>query len=345
LIREKLSGSLFLNRTAVALKHRFVGTLCEFQKDGPSSHMTKFWLIKFARTVMTLWFVVTFTFVVLRTSGDPVMALVGPDALPEEIAQFRAQWGLDQPMIVQYLRYIGQMATGQFGESLRNSRPVMDIIMERVPWTLLLGSCSFLLAAVIGIPAGIAAALRRGKSLDRTVMALAVFGFALPNFFMGILLILLFSLVLQVLPSSGTGTFWHLVMPVLTLSTFTAGTLARFTRSAMLEVLERPYMRAAAAKGVPAWRRILFHAFPNAAIPIVTIIGLNLGQLIAGAIVVETVFAWPGIGRLLVTAVSARDLAVVQGLVLVIAITMIIANLAVDLIYGLLDPRIRGGKQ
>jgi peptide/nickel transport system permease protein len=294
---------------------------------------------------MTLWFVVTFTFVVLRTSGDPVMALVGPDALPEEIAQFRAQWGLDQPMIVQYLRYIGQMATGQFGESLRNSRPVMDIIMERVPWTLLLGSCSFLLAAVIGIPAGIAAALRRGKSLDRTVMALAVFGFALPNFFMGILLILLFSLVLQVLPSSGTGTFWHLVMPVLTLSTFTAGTLARFTRSAMLEVLERPYMRAAAAKGVPAWRRILFHAFPNAAIPIVTIIGLNLGQLIAGAIVVETVFAWPGIGRLLVTAVSARDLAVVQGLVLVIAITMIIANLAVDLIYGLLDPRIRGGKE
>lgn len=306
--------------------------------------MTKFWLIKLARTTLTLWFVVTFTFVVLRTSGDPVMALVGPDALPEEIAQFRAQWGLDQPMIVQYMRYVGQMATGQFGESLRNSRPVMEIILERVPWTLLLGGCAFLLAAVIGIPAGIAAALRRGKFLDRAVMAVAVFGFALPNFFMGILLILLFSLALQVLPSSGTGTFWHLVMPVLTLSTFTAGTLARFTRSAMLEVLEKPYMRAAAAKGVPAWRRILFHAFPNAAIPIVTIVGLNLGQLIAGAIVVETVFAWPGIGRLLVTAVSARDLAVVQGLVLVIAVTMVLANLAVDLIYGLLDPRIRGGK-
>lgn len=307
--------------------------------------MTRFWLIKFARTFVTLWFVVTFTFVVLRTSGDPVMALVGPDALPEEIEQFRRQWGLDQPMIVQYLRYIGQMATGQFGESLRNGRPVMEIIMERVPWTLLLGGCSFLLAAVIGIPAGIAAALRRGKFLDRAVMAIAVFGFALPNFFMGILMILLFSLVLQILPSSGTGTFWHLVMPVLTLSTFTAGTLARFTRSAMLEVLEKPYMRAAAAKGVPAWRRIMFHAFPNAAIPIVTIVGLNLGQLIAGAIVVETVFAWPGIGRLLVTAVSARDLAVVQGLALVIAATMVLANLAVDLIYGLLDPRIRGGGQ
>jgi len=307
--------------------------------------MTRFWLIKFARTFVTLWFVVTFTFVVLRTSGDPVMALVGPDALPEEIEQFRRQWGLDQPMIVQYLRYIGQMATGQFGESLRNGRPVMEIIMERVPWTLLLGGCSFLLAAVIGIPAGIAAALRRGKFLDRAVMAIAVFGFALPNFFMGILMILLFSLVLQILPSSGTGTFWHLVMPVLTLSTFTAGTLARFTRSAMLEVLEKPYMRAAAAKGVPAWRRIMLHAFPNAAIPIVTIVGLNLGQLIAGAIVVETVFAWPGIGRLLVTAVAGGGLAVVQWLALVIAATMVLANLAVDLIYGLLDPRIRGGGQ
>ncbi len=305
--------------------------------------MTRFWLIKLARTVLTLWFVVTFAFVVLRTSGDPVMALVGPDALPDEIEQFRAQWGLDQPLIVQYLRYIGQMAMGQFGESLRNSRPVMELIMERVPWTLLLGFCAFALAALVGIPAGIAAALNRGKLLDRAVMALAVFGFALPNFFMGILLILLFSLVLQVLPSSGTGTVWHLVMPVLTLSTFTAGTLARFTRSAMLEVLERPYMRAAAAKGVPSWRRVLFHAFPNAAIPIVTIVGLNLGQLIAGAIVVETVFAWPGIGRLLVTAVSARDLAVVQGLVLVIAFTMVLANLIVDLVYGLLDPRIRGG--
>ncbi len=305
--------------------------------------MTRFWLIKLARTLLTLWLVMTFTFVVLRTSGDPVVALVGADALPEEIEQFRRQWGLDEPLIVQYFRYIGQMTTGHFGESLRDHRPVMDIIMERVPATLMLGFFAFLGAALVGIPAGIVAALRRGKFVDRAIMAFAVFGFALPNFFLGILMILLFSLVLRVLPSSGSGTFSHLIMPAITLGTFTAGTLARFTRSAMLEVLEKPYLRAAAAKGVPATRRILFHAFPNAAIPIVTVIGLNLGQLIAGAIVVETVFAWPGVGRLLVTAVSSRDLAVVQGLVLVIAATMVLANLTVDLLYGVLDPRIRGG--
>ena len=309
----------------------------------PDRHVTRFWLIKLVRTLLTLWFVVTFAFVVLRTSGDPVVALIGADALPGEIEQFRRQWGLDQPLVVQYLKYIGQMATGQFGASLRDHRPVMEIIVERLPATLSLGLVAYLGAVLVGIPAGIAAALKRGQTLDRAVMAFAVFGFALPNFFMGILLILLFSLVLQVLPSSGTGTVWHFVMPAITLGTFTAGTLARFARSAMLEVLERPYMRAAAAKGVPAWRRILFHAFPNAAIPLVTVIGLNIGQLIAGAIVVETVFAWPGVGRLLVTAVSSRDLAVVQGLVLVIAATMVLANLAVDLAYGLLDPRIRGG--
>lgn len=307
--------------------------------------MGSFWLIKFLRTVLTLWFVVTFTFIVLRTSGDPVTALLGGDAMPDEIEQFRSQWGLDQPMIVQYLSYIKQMATGQFGDSLRDHRPVMDIILERVPATVSLGLAAYALAALIGIPAGIVAALRRGKFLDRAIMAFAVFGFAVPNFFLGILLILLFSLVLQVLPSSGTGTVWHFVMPAVTLGTFTAGTLARFTRSAMLEVLEKPYMRAAAAKGVPALKRILFHALPNAAIPIVTIIGLNVGQLIAGAIVVETVFAWPGVGRLLVTAVSQRDLAVVQGLVLVIAATMVLANLLVDLSYGLLDPRIRRGSR
>jgi len=305
--------------------------------------MTRFWLIKIIRTALTLWFVVTFTFIVLRTSGDPVVALLGADAMPYEIEQYRQQWGLDQPLIVQYIKYIGQMATGQFGVSLQDSRPVTEVIMERVPATLLLGLAAFVLAAAVGIPAGIMAALRRGKLLDRAVMAFAVFGFALPNFFLGILMILFFSLTLRVLPSSGTGTVWHIIMPAITLGTFTAGTLARFTRSAMLEVLDRPYMRAAAAKGAPFSKRVLLHALPNAAIPIVTIIGLNLGNLIAGAIVVETVFAWPGIGRMLVVAVSQRDLAVVQGLVLVIAATMVLANLAVDLLYGLLDPRIRGG--
>ncbi|POO55671.1 MULTISPECIES: ABC transporter permease [Agrobacterium] len=303
--------------------------------------MTRFWLLKILRTALTLWFVVTFTFVVLRTSGDPVVALVGADATAEEIEQFRALWRLDDALWLQYLRYIGQMATGQFGISYRDGREVIDIIAERVPWTIMLGVFAYVGAILIGIPSGIVAAIKRGSPFDNLIMATAVFGFAIPNFFLGILLILLFSLALQWLPSSGTGTIWHLLMPALTLATFTAGTLARFTRSAMLEVLDKLYIRAAAAKGVSYWKRIVFHALPNAGIPIITIIGLNLGELIGGAIVVETVFAWPGVGRLLVTAVSSRDLAVVQGLVLVMAVTMVTANLIVDLLYGLLDPRIR----
>lgn len=305
--------------------------------------MVRFWLVKAARTLLTLWFVLTFAFVVLRTSGDPVQSLLGPDATVEEIEQFRGLWGLDRPLPEQYLRYLVNMASGEFGKSYRDGRSVTEVVAERVPWTLGLGLTAYLVAMLVGIPAGILAAVRRGSALDRMIMGLAVFGFALPNFFLGILMILLFSLTLRWLPSSGTGTLAHLVMPALTLGLFTAGTLARFTRSAMLEVLNQLYMRAAAAKGAPPVYRILRHALPNAAIPVVTILGLNLGALVGGAIVVETVFAWPGVGRLLVTAVTSRDLAVVQALVLLIAFTMVAANLAVDLLYGVLDPRIRAG--
>lgn len=303
-----------------------------------------FWLGKAIRTLITLWIVVTFTFVVLRTSGDPVVALLGPDALPAEVEQFRVQWRLDRPLPEQYFAYIGNLFSGDFGKSYQDGRTVLAIIGERLPNTLLLGGFAYLVALLIGIPAGIMAAINRGGAIDRVVMALAVCGFALPNFFLGILLILLFSLQLRWLPSAGMGTFWHLVMPSITLGVYVAGTLARFTRSAMLEVLERPYMRTAAAKGVPFVSRILRHALPNAAIPVITIIGLNLGALVGGSIVVETVFGWPGIGRLLVTAVASRDLALVQGLVLVAAAFMILANLLVDLAYGLIDPRLRAGK-
>lgn len=306
--------------------------------------MVRFWLVKSMRTFLTLLFVVTFTFVVLRTSGDPVQSLLGPDASNEEIAQFREEWGLDRSLGAQYLLYAANLARGEFGKSYRDGRPVSEIIWERVPATVLLGVTAYLLAILVGVPAGIVAALRRNTVLDRAIMSFAVLGFALPNFFLGILLILLFSLSLQWLPSSGIGSPAHLVMPALTLGVFSAGTIARFTRSAMLETLSKLYMRAAAAKGAPPLYRILRHALPNAAIPVVTILGLNLGALIGGAIVVETVFAWPGVGRLLVSAVTARDLAVVQGLVLLLAATMVAANLTVDLLYGVLDPRIRTGR-
>ncbi|KAB0266803.1 ABC transporter permease [Microvirga brassicacearum] len=303
--------------------------------------MYRFWLVKGVRTLITLIFVVTFAFVILRLAGDPVQSMLGPDATVEEMEQFREAWGLNRSLPEQYVSYVYAMVTGDFGYSHADGRPVTAVIAERVPNTLILGVTAYVLALLVGVPAGIVAALNRGKAVDQLIMGVAAFGFALPAYFFGILLILLFSLKLQWLPSSGSGTWTHLIMPALTLGLYHAGALARFTRSSMLDVLGKLYMRAAAAKGAPPSWRIVRHALPNAAIPVVTILGLNLGHLVSGAVVVEVVFAWPGVGRLLVTAVSMRDLSVVQGLVLLVATTMVVANLMVDLLYGLLDPRIR----
>jgi len=303
--------------------------------------MLRFWLMKAVRTIVTLMLVVTFTFIVLRIAGDPVQSMLGPDATMEEMEQFREAWGLNEPIPVQFGSYVKQILTGDLGYSHANGRQVTAVIAERIPATILLGLSAYGLALLVGIPAGILAALKRGTAIDQLIMSFAAFGFALPGYFLGIMLILLFSLHLQWLPSSGSGTFYHLIMPAVTLGLYHAGALARFTRSSMLEVLNKLYMRAAAAKGAPPSWRILRHALPNAAIPVVTILGLNLGHLVAGAVVVEVVFAWPGIGRLLVNSVSMRDLSVVQGLILLIATTMVLANLIVDLLYGLLDPRIR----
>jgi len=300
-----------------------------------------FVLVKLGRALVTMWLVTTFAFLILRLSGDPIEILLGDDAEPAVIEHYRSLYGLDRPLYEQYLRYFGGIARGDFGFSLVDQRPVLTVISEAVPATLQLGVTALIVSIAIGIPLGIIAALNRNKPVDRFVMTFAVFGFSIPNFFLGILLILLFSLWLRALPSSGMGTVWHLIMPAITLGTSAAGSLARFTRSAMLDVLNRLYMRTAAAKGVPRGRRIRWHALPNAAIPVVTVLGFRLGDLVAGSIVTETVFAWPGVGRLLVTSVSGRDLAMVQGILLMTAFTMVVANLLVDLVYGWVDPRIR----
>ena len=217
----------------------------------------------------------------------------------------------------------------------------MKLFLDRVPATIELGVVSLLLSLAIGLPMGIVAALNFGSVLDRVVMSTAVLAFSLPNFFLGILFILLFSLHLRWLPSFGSGSWQHMVMPVLTLALSSAGAIARFARSSMLDVLNQPYLSAARARGIPGLRRITGHALPNASIPLVTVIGLRVGDLIAGATVVETVFAWPGVGRLLAEAVEGRDLAVVQVVVVATAATMIVSNLLVDLTYGWLDPRVK----
>jgi len=302
---------------------------------------SRFIAVKLFRALITMWLVVTFAFVILRVSGDPIEILVGDEAEAEVIEYYTKLYGLDKPMYEQYGLYFLGIAQGDLGFSLSDERDAVEVVVEAIPKTLQLGLSALFVAVLLGVPLGIIAALHRNKPIDRIVMSLAVFGYSIPNFFLGILLILLFSLSLRVLPSSGSDTWWHMIMPVITLGTAVAGTLARFARSSMLEVLNKSYMRTAAAKGVPRFRRVSWHALPNAAIPLVTILGFKLGEVVAGAIVTETVFAWPGIGQLLVTSVGSRDLAVVQAILLMIALTMVIANLCVDLLYGWIDPRIR----
>jgi len=301
----------------------------------------QFVAVKVFRALVTMWIVVTFAFLILKLSGDPIEIMLGDEADTDVIEYYRALYGLDRPLHEQYVKYFVGIASGDLGYSLIDEQDVVEMIMEAVPNTLLLGLTALGVSLIIGVPLGIIAALNRNKAIDRFTMTFAVFGFSIPNFFLGILLILMFSLWLRWLPSSGMGTFWHIVMPAITLGASSAGSLARFARSSMLEVLNKSYMRTATAKGVPRRQRIQWHALPNAAIPLVTVLGFRLGDLISGSIVTEAVFAWPGVGRLLVSAVAAKDLAVVQGILLMVALTMVIANLIVDLIYGWVDPRIR----
>jgi peptide/nickel transport system permease protein len=300
----------------------------------------QFLVTKLFRGALTLLLAVTFVFIVLRASGDPAQIMMSDEASPDAIAAFRERWGLDKSMFEQYLTYLGAMLQGDFGNSFRDGRPALEVIAERVPVTLQLGLAALLITLAVGSPAGVMAALKRGTWVDQATMSFTILGHSIPNFFLGILLILLFSMTLRWLPSSGTGSIWHLLMPAITLGTAAAATVARFTRSSMLDVLHQPFMRTAKAKGIPHERRVLRHAIPNAAIPVVTVVGMRIGGLIGGAVTIETVFAWPGVGMLLVNAVNQRDLAVVQGVVLLIAFTMVAVNLIVDLAYGWLDPRI-----
>jgi peptide/nickel transport system permease protein len=305
--------------------------------------MLSFLLTRLFRAALTLVLVVTFAFFVLRLSGDPALLIMGADAPPEAVDAFRAAWGLDSPLWVQYLQYFVAIFEGDLGRSMRDGRDAAQVVAERIPVTLALTVPALAIKIILGIPAGIYAALHRNSLADRVVMMLAVAGFTVPSFVLGLLLVLVFAVQLGWLPSGGQDSWRHAILPVITLGLGGAAVLARFTRSAMLEVLGQPYIRTASAKGVP-WRLVVRgHALPNAAIPTVTILGFLVGSLVAGAVVVESVFSWPGVGRLLVVAVGNRDLAVVQAILLLVAFTMVTANLIVDLLYGLLDPRLRAG--
>lgn len=303
--------------------------------------MLRFILAKIVRALLTIIMVMTFAFVVLRLSGDPAQILLGPDAPADAVAAFRERWGLSDPIWKQCLAYLTQILQFDFGVSMRNQVPAINLVLERVPATLALTIPALILKICIGIPAGVYAALHRNSMVDRGVIMLSILGFTIPSFVLGLVLVLIFSVNLSLLPSGGADTYWHALLPIITMSIGGIGILARFSRSAMIEVLDQPYIRTAMSKGLP-WRDVVWkHALPNAAVPIITLVGFMVGALIAGAVVVESIFAWPGVGRLIVISVANRDLAVVQALLLFIAAAMVIANLLVDFAYGLLDPRLR----
>jgi glutathione transport system permease protein len=296
---------------------------------------------RLGNTVTVALGVAAAVFVLLHLSGDPVMLLVPADAPPEVVDTTRHELGLDRPLPEQFLRYIARVAAGDLGTSLRFNRPVAQLMAERLPRTIELTLAALLLAVAIAIPAGILSALTRGRFLDQLTMVLAVSGQALPVFWLALLLIWLFALKLGWLPVFGYGTPAHLVLPAVSLSTIVVGRLARIVRASMLEVLGQDYIRTARAKGLGEGRVIARHGLQNAAIPIVTVIGLQFAQLLGGAVVTEAVFAWPGVGSLAAQAVFDRDFPVVQGVTLVTSTIFVVANLAVDLTYVALNPRIR----
>ncbi|CAN1526002.1 DppB ABC-type dipeptide/oligopeptide/nickel transport systems, permease components [Rhabdaerophilaceae bacterium] len=302
--------------------------------------MLRFIAFRFFRAILTLFICVTTVFIVLRLAGDPTDILLPDDTPPEIKAEYRTRWGLDHSIGEQFIRYLASLTRGDLGVSFADGRAAWTVVAEAIPNTLMLGASATALALLIGVPLGVLAALRHNQPFDRIVMSIAVLGFSLPTFFLAILLILLFTLTLRWLPSSGTETIWHMIMPVVTLSAGLLGKAARFSRTSMLEMLGQPFVRTARAKGVPRLSVLVRHVFPNAAVPLLMFLGIEIGLILTGATVTETIFAWPGVGRLLVSSAGARDLPVVQVAILFVAAVVVLSNLAVDIIHAIIDPRI-----
>lgn len=280
-------------------------------------------------------------FTLVFIAGDPIALMLPEDATLEEIEQLRESIGLNEPFYVQYGSYVFRMIQGDFGESFRYGQDALSVVWERLPATFELAIAAIIIAIMVAIPFGIWSATKQNSSIDLIATGAAVVGKAMPNFWLGIMLILFFSVTLGVLPVSGRGSFAHLILPAITLGTGIAAEMTRLIRSSMLEILNQDYIRTAKSKGIKSVQVIYKHAFRNALIPFVTITALQTSTLIGGALITETVFAWPGIGQLLIQAVNTRDMAIVQACVMIIAAIVILMNLLADIIYRILDPRIK----
>lgn len=304
--------------------------------------MLRYLVRRLLLTIPVLLGVATLVFALIHlVPGDPAQAMLGEGAAPEELVKLRQSLGLDEPLLVQYQSFLTGIARGDLGTSFRYNTPVTAQIREKLPNTAMLAVAAMGLAIVFAIPLGILAAVFRGTVVDYSAMTIALVGISMPNFWLGPLLAIFFAVRLGWLPVSGTGSIWHLVLPAVTLGAALSAILARMTRASLLEELRELYVLAARARGLSASRAILRHAFRNSLIPIVTIVGLQFGAVLTGTIITETIFAWPGLGRLLIQAINYRDYPLVQGCILFISVTYVAMNLLTDLAYGFLDPRIR----
>jgi peptide/nickel transport system permease protein len=303
--------------------------------------LISFFVARLLQAIPAVIGVTLVAFVLLQVSGDISAILLPPEATDEQRAAFRRVYGLDQPIPIQYLNYLGRLVQGDFGRSFTHQRPAMEVVLDRFPATVELALTAMAIGITLAIPAGVISAVKRDSFFDRFVTILVMLGQSVPAFWLGMLLILAFAVHLQVLPVSGRGSPAQLVLPGLTLAMFPLTLAARLTRSGMLEVLSQDYIRTARAKGLRESLVTTRHALRNALVPIVTVLGINLGGLLGGAVLTETVFAWPGIGTLVLASVLTRDYPVVLAALFVVATTFVLINLIVDMLYGYLDPRIR----
>jgi ABC-type dipeptide/oligopeptide/nickel transport system permease component len=304
--------------------------------------MIRFLSFRILLALPALWLILTMVFLLAHlVPGDPVQQMLGEGARADDLEQLRHTLGLDLPIGVQYGRYLSGILHGDLGESFRFQQPVLRVVASHYPATLELAVIALLFCAAIGIPAGMLAAQRRGTATDRAIGIFTLFGLSVPNFALGPVLILIFSVYLGWLPVSGRGGIAHILLPASTLGAALAAILTRMVRTSVMEELSSDYVRTARAKGLPESAVLFRHAFRNALIPILTILGLQFGTLLAGTIVTESIFSWPGVGRLAVQAIQARDYPLLQGCILLIAVSYVFVNLMTDLIYALVDPRVR----
>jgi len=303
--------------------------------------MLRYTTRRFLQALIVLLGVSFAIFVISRLGGDPVTLLVAPEVQEAEREALRRQLGLDAPLHIQYLRFLSRAVRGDFGKSILAGVPAMSLVLERLPATIQLAAFALLFATALGIPLGVISALKHNTFLDYVGMVLTLLGQSLPSFWLGILLILVVGLRLRVLPISGRGDLRYMIMPGVTLGSGLVATIARLTRTSMLEVLEADYVRTARAKGVSEWGVTLRHVLRNALIPVVTVMGMSLAGLLSGAVVTEQIFAWPGIGRLAINSIYQRDFPVIQADVFFVSVTVVVMNFIVDVLYTFLDPRIR----